>query len=80
VSWRARPSVSLRTFSLIAATWILRVQAMAADGLITNKSGFGPDETMKRLEAEVKSQRPDRVCPCRSRGGCGRSQPAAAAN
>jgi uncharacterized protein (DUF302 family) len=43
-------------FALIAATWILGVQAMAADGLITIKSSFGPDETMKRLEAEVKAK------------------------
>lgn len=29
---------------------------MAVDGLITIKSGFGPEETMKRLEAEVKAR------------------------
>jgi len=29
---------------------------MAADGLITIRSGFGPQETMKRLEAEVKAR------------------------
>ena len=29
---------------------------MAADGLITIKSAFGPAETMKRLEAEVKAK------------------------
>jgi len=29
---------------------------MAADGLITIKSSFGPDDTMKRLEAEVKAK------------------------
>ena len=29
---------------------------MAADGLITIKSSFGPEDTMKRLEAEVKSK------------------------
>lgn len=29
---------------------------MAADGLITIKSAFGPEETMKRLEAEVKAK------------------------
>jgi uncharacterized protein (DUF302 family) len=28
----------------------------AADGLITIKSGFGPEETMKRLEAEVMAK------------------------
>ena len=29
---------------------------MAADGLITIKSAFGPEETEKRLEAEVKAK------------------------
>ena len=29
---------------------------MAADGLITIKSSFGPEETMKRLEAEVRAK------------------------
>ena len=29
---------------------------MAADGLITIKSSFGPQETMNRLEAEVKAK------------------------
>ena len=28
----------------------------AADGLITIKSSFGPEDTMKRLEAEVKAK------------------------
>ena len=30
---------------------------MAADGLITIKSSYGPEETMNRLEAEVRSRR-----------------------
>jgi uncharacterized protein (DUF302 family) len=29
---------------------------MAADGLITMRSGYGPQETMNRLEAEVKAK------------------------
>ena len=29
---------------------------MAADGLITQRSGFGPEETMRRLEAEVTAK------------------------
>ena len=29
---------------------------MAADGLITIKSAFGPEETMSRLEAEVRAK------------------------
>jgi uncharacterized protein (DUF302 family) len=35
---------------------LLGVQAMAADGLITVKSAVGPEETMRRLEAEVKAK------------------------
>ena len=31
-------------------------QAMAADGLTTIRSSFGPKETMDRLEAEVKAK------------------------
>jgi len=29
---------------------------MAADGLITKRSSFGPEETMNRLEADVKAK------------------------
>jgi uncharacterized protein (DUF302 family) len=29
---------------------------MAADGLITQRSGFGPEETMRRLEGEVTAK------------------------
>jgi uncharacterized protein (DUF302 family) len=29
---------------------------MAVDGLITKRSNFGPEETMKRLETEVKAK------------------------
>jgi uncharacterized protein (DUF302 family) len=29
---------------------------MAADGLVTIKSSFGPEETMNRLEAEVRAK------------------------
>jgi uncharacterized protein (DUF302 family) len=32
------------------------VDAMAADGLITKRSSFGPEETMKRVEAEVTAK------------------------
>jgi uncharacterized protein (DUF302 family) len=31
-------------------------QVMAADGLITIRSAFGPEETMNRLEAEVRAK------------------------
>ena len=42
--------------ALTAVIWLWGVQAMAADGLITIKSAFGPEETMKRLEVEVKAK------------------------
>ena len=42
--------------ALMAVTSLLGVQAMSADGLITLRSSFGPDETMKRLEAEVRAK------------------------
>ena len=32
------------------------VQAMAADGVITMRSGCGPEETMSRFEAEVRAK------------------------
>ena len=34
---------------------------MAADGLTTIRSNYGPKDTMNRLEAEVESKRHDRV-------------------
>src|SRR5512142_1476941 len=49
-------SILIRILVLIAATCSWETQAMAADGLITIKSGFGPEDTMKRLEAEVKAK------------------------
>jgi uncharacterized protein (DUF302 family) len=42
--------------ALIAVTWLWGVHAMAADGLITLRSSFGPEETMKRFEAEVRAK------------------------
>ena len=42
--------------ALVAATCSWETQAMATDGLITIKSSFGPEDTMKRLEAEVKAK------------------------
>jgi uncharacterized protein (DUF302 family) len=43
-------------FALIAAISLWGVQAMAADGLTTIKSNYGPKETMDRLEAAVKAK------------------------
>lgn len=43
-------------FVLIATTWLSGVQAMSAEGLITLRSSFGPEETMSRFEAEVRAR------------------------
>src|SRR5262249_42876338 len=45
-----------KVFALIAAICLWEVQAMAADGLITLRSSYGPKETMNRLETEVKAK------------------------
>jgi uncharacterized protein (DUF302 family) len=46
----------IKILTLIAASCLSETQAMAADGLITIKSSFGPEDTMKRLETEVKAK------------------------
>lgn len=43
------------TVALVALT-VLGENAMSADGLITTRSSFGPEETMKRFETEVKAK------------------------
>jgi uncharacterized protein (DUF302 family) len=43
-------------FVLIATAWLPGVPAMSAEGLITVQSSFGPEETMNRLEAEVRAK------------------------
>jgi uncharacterized protein (DUF302 family) len=48
--------VFLRIFALIAAMCLSGAHAMAAEGLTTIKSNFGPKDTMSRLEAEVKAR------------------------
>jgi uncharacterized protein (DUF302 family) len=45
-----------KVFALIAALCLWEVQAMAADGLITLRSSYGPKETMNRLETDVKGK------------------------
>ena len=45
-----------KVFILIAAICLWEVQAMAADGLITLRSSYGPKETMNKLETEVKAK------------------------
>jgi uncharacterized protein (DUF302 family) len=57
----AKSAIRIAIFAVIAATWLSGAQAlsgaeaMAVEGLVTVKSAFGPEETMKRLEAEVKA-------------------------
>src|SRR5215467_3454270 len=46
----------LRMLALIAAICLSVAHAMAAEGLTTIQSHFGPKETMTRLEAEVKAR------------------------
>jgi len=46
----------LRMLALIAAICLSAAHAMAAEGLTTIKSNFGPKDTMNRLEAEVKAR------------------------
>jgi len=43
-------------FAVTALICLWGVQVMAADGLTTIRSSFGPKETMNRLEAEVKAK------------------------
>jgi uncharacterized protein (DUF302 family) len=45
-----------KVFALIAMLWFWGGQAMGADGLITIPSSYGPEETMSRLEAEVRAK------------------------
>ena len=52
----AKSAIRIAIFAMIAATWLSGAQAMAVEGLVTIKSAFGPEETMKRLEAEVKAK------------------------
>jgi uncharacterized protein (DUF302 family) len=45
-----------KMLALTAVMCLWGVQAMAADGLITVRSSYGPKDTMNRLEAEVKAK------------------------
>ena len=45
-----------RLFALIAVICLQGVCAMAAEGLMTLRSNYGPKDTMDRLEAEVKAK------------------------
>jgi uncharacterized protein (DUF302 family) len=45
-----------RALALIAAICLNGAQVMAADGLTTLRSSYGPKDTIERLEAEVKAR------------------------
>ena len=45
-----------KVFALTAVICLWGVQAMAAGGLTTARSSYGPKDTMNRLEAEVKAR------------------------
>jgi uncharacterized protein (DUF302 family) len=45
-----------KIFASTAVICIWGVQAMAADGLTTMRSSYGPKDTMNRVEAEVKAK------------------------
>ncbi|WP_131869794.1 MULTISPECIES: DUF302 domain-containing protein [unclassified Bradyrhizobium] len=49
-------SALIRILALIVAICSWETQAMAAEGLINIRSSFGPEDTMKRLEAEVRAK------------------------
>jgi uncharacterized protein (DUF302 family) len=50
----AKTLAKILALSAVICLW--GVQAMAADGLITMRSSYGPKDTMNRLEAEVKAK------------------------
>ena len=52
----AKAATWAAAFALTAVLWLLGGHAMAADGLITVRSSFGPEETMNRLEADIRAK------------------------
>ena len=48
--------VAAKLAATIVGIWLWGATAMAADGLITIPSSFGPKETMDRLEADIKAR------------------------
>src|SRR5262249_62107705 len=51
-----RGSTIRKLISIVAGIFLLGAHAMAADGLTTIPSNYGPKETMDRLEAEIKAK------------------------
>jgi uncharacterized protein (DUF302 family) len=52
----ARLLKGAKFLALTAVIWLWGVQAMAADGLTTIPSSYGPKDTTDRLEAEIKAR------------------------
>ena len=52
----ARLLQGAKFLALTAVIWLGGVQAMAADGLTTIPSSYGPKDTTDRLEAEIKAR------------------------
>jgi hypothetical protein len=53
---KMRAKFTTAAFSLIVVALFWGIPAMAADGLITLRSNFGPEETVSRLEREVRAR------------------------
>src|SRR5256886_1061286 len=51
-----RGSTISKLIAIVAGVFLLGAHAMAADGLTTIPSSYGPKETMDRLEAEIKAK------------------------
>src|SRR5262245_19445117 len=51
-----RGSTISKLIAIVAGSFLLGAHAMAADGLTTIPSSYGPKETMDRLEAEIKAK------------------------
>src|SRR5215510_14706151 len=51
-----RGSTISKLISIVVGIFLLGAHAMAADGLTTIPSSYGPKETMDRLEAEIKAK------------------------
>ncbi len=55
-SGRSEMRIAKALIVALVALTLLGKHAMSADGLITTRSSFGPEETMKRFEAEVRAK------------------------
>jgi hypothetical protein len=51
--WVLRTSLLV---AMIAGIWLLGTNAIAAEGLTTIQSNFGPKETSDRLQAEIAAK------------------------